>query len=381
MALQMLQDFFVKGAYGVSVFFVLSGFLLSHPFWVSFLANRPLPSVREFARRRALRIVPGFYLSLLCSFALTMIFVKDAQQPWLRLMAGLSFTNSVHYLTFFPTDLNGPLWSIGFEVVCYALLALCMAAVFRFARAPAVNLEARAWTAWLGVIALALIVNQLIVTYLVPNSVNRGWEYGIIGGAKAWMPGYNPVGLFGHFALGVLAALFVAGRSARRPQGNQSWMFDLSGLTAALIAGALLFALHFWQPGNPMEPEQNGIQGQPYLYPIFPSLVAVLLASLPFSRVLWRGFDHRLARFTATVSFGLYLWHYALLEVVRLSLASDWTYTGVRDPARFAGIAVACLAGSYLIAWLSYRFVESPFLALGKAAPRLEPGRAVTPSP
>ena len=57
--LQDVQLVMMKGAFGVSAFFVLSGMLLSLPFWRAYLTGRPYPSLRHYARRRFARIAPG----------------------------------------------------------------------------------------------------------------------------------------------------------------------------------------------------------------------------------------------------------------------------------------------------------------------------------
>ena len=48
---------------GVTVFFLISGFLLYRPFVVARLGGRPLRA-RDFARRRILRIVPAYWVAL-----------------------------------------------------------------------------------------------------------------------------------------------------------------------------------------------------------------------------------------------------------------------------------------------------------------------------
>ncbi|GAP53947.1 acyltransferase MdmB [Arthrobacter sp. Hiyo6] len=45
---------------GLTLFFVLSGFLLFRPFATAVLQNRPLPSVRRYAFNRFLRIAPAY---------------------------------------------------------------------------------------------------------------------------------------------------------------------------------------------------------------------------------------------------------------------------------------------------------------------------------
>ena len=50
---------------GVAIFFVLSGFLLYRPFVAARLDGRPGPSVRRYARRRVLRIIPAYWVALI----------------------------------------------------------------------------------------------------------------------------------------------------------------------------------------------------------------------------------------------------------------------------------------------------------------------------
>ncbi|MFT4182241.1 MAG: acyltransferase family protein, partial [Rhizobium sp.] len=59
------------GNYGVSVFFVLSGFLLSRPFWRALDRDLPPPSLKIYAMRRSARILPGFWVALTVGFLLS----------------------------------------------------------------------------------------------------------------------------------------------------------------------------------------------------------------------------------------------------------------------------------------------------------------------
>ena len=68
--------------------------------------------------------------------------------------------------------------------------------------------ELRGWTGrlvFVGEIALVVWLQSVLVQF-PPDRVGRGWEHGIVGGAKLWWPNYNPVGFFAIFAIGVLAA-------------------------------------------------------------------------------------------------------------------------------------------------------------------------------
>jgi peptidoglycan/LPS O-acetylase OafA/YrhL len=329
--MQDIQVFFLKGSFGVSVFFVLSGMLLAYPFWQRYLAGKAFPDMAVYIRRRAARIVPGFYA---------------------RLLSGLTFTSAFHYITFFPSDLNGPLWSIGFEVVCYVLLPLAMLGLFAFRKRSI-------WFAliyWVIILGLVLLINQVVITYLVPGNENRGWQYGIIGGAKFWMPQYNPVGFFSQYSLGVLAAGFIA--AWKRYTNKKHWFFDVISLASFVTLGLLL-----WLRRYPAEHDMSfGFQGQPYFFPLFPGLVAILLATLPFSYVVGRWLDNPLAKYTAKVSFGLYIWHYLLLELIRLFYAPSFSYFGIKSLGTHLTFSVVVLVLAYFMATLSYYLIEKPFL-------------------
>ena len=352
---QEAQAFVMTGAVGVSAFFVLSGLLLSIPFWRAFQSGKPFPNLLEFARRRAVRIVPGFYASLCLSALLTAFFVPDAQAVVLRFVSGLTFTSALHYVTLFPADLNGPLWSIGFEVLCYAAMPLGMAGMFAlYARTGARASIRTGLVFWLGVLIVTLIAHQLILVNLVPDSLDRGWEHGIVGGAKYWMPNYNAVGMFAHYILGVLAAgVIVNLKSVSRAS---SWWFDLGALVALTGLIALLWLLRY-------APDfAFSIGAQPYFFPSFPLLVAVVLTTLPFSRLLGRIVDNSFARYTARLSFGLYIWHYLILELIRLTVIPDFHYFGISSLNQHLLISGLALVLAYGAAGLSYRHIEAPFL-------------------
>jgi peptidoglycan/LPS O-acetylase OafA/YrhL len=54
-----------QGFVGVMLFFTLSGFLIYRPFAAVRETERPAPSVRRYWRRRALRILPAYWVALM----------------------------------------------------------------------------------------------------------------------------------------------------------------------------------------------------------------------------------------------------------------------------------------------------------------------------
>ena len=53
----------VNGKYGVALFFILSGLLLSQPFWKSVIYGASWPDTRAYFKRRLARILPAYILA------------------------------------------------------------------------------------------------------------------------------------------------------------------------------------------------------------------------------------------------------------------------------------------------------------------------------
>jgi peptidoglycan/LPS O-acetylase OafA/YrhL len=355
------------GSFGVAMFFVLSGFLLARPFWQALDAGRPLPSLATYAQRRAARILPGFWLALTVSFVLsfTVFGARLDGQLVLRFLAGLLLLADWHWVTFFPVEVNGPLWSIGFEITSYLLLPLGFLALF--AVRPKIGGGWGARWGWLGVIAAALAAHWAFGVLYPIDDVQRSWQYGLIGGAKFWMPRYNPFGFFAIFATGALAAgLQVRWGRLRHPG------FDILAL-AALGAAVWLVLLQGQNPND----EGSGLLGIPGGFPLLALAMGLGLAVAPSSVVVGQLLDNRLVRYVARISFGLYVWHYVVLELAHLIVGPEFAQGGERDPARFVLISLGVAAVSFVIAELSFRFVESPVMRWQRAR---EGGRRGTPT-
>jgi peptidoglycan/LPS O-acetylase OafA/YrhL len=349
-------------AFGVGAFFVLSGYLLSRPFWRALDEGRAMPDLGTYALRRAARIVPGFWLALTVSFVLSFT-VLGATLDWtlvLRFVAGLAFVADFHWLTWFPVEFNAPLWSIGCEVTSYALMPLCLWLLFGRA-------ALRGWRARLVVLGLIAVVVglQAVLVQFPPERAGRGWEYGIVGGAKLWWPNYNPIGFFATFMVGALAA----GVQVRLGALKSVW-FDglaLAGLGLAAWSLALSYPVA----------DAYGLAGIPYGFPLFPLGVGLFLVAMPAARVLPLLTENGLVAYVAKVSFGVYVWHYLLMEIVRVLWNPDYVYWGMRDVGQWALISTAVLALAFAIATLSYRWVEEPAM---RWARRLEGKRAGAPT-
>ncbi|APW38432.1 hypothetical protein RD110_15525 [Rhodoferax koreense] len=115
------------GEVAVDCFFILSGFLISRS-WLS------EPRVLPYLKKRILRIIPGFVVAFLFSVFIAGWIGSTNGVSYLSQLNMLSLASNVLNLTqpnapptfegsFFP-DVNGSLWSIRYEFVCYLLVLL-----------------------------------------------------------------------------------------------------------------------------------------------------------------------------------------------------------------------------------------------------------------
>ena len=121
------------GTIAVGIFFVISGFLITRSFE---LGGRNLPGALRFVRARVLRIFPAlFVILLLLSFVLGPILSTFSIREYFSHSQVLSFfLVNASLISFhdglpgvfshnpFPNSVDGSLWTLRYEVRCYALI-------------------------------------------------------------------------------------------------------------------------------------------------------------------------------------------------------------------------------------------------------------------
>jgi peptidoglycan/LPS O-acetylase OafA/YrhL len=337
----------MRGEVGVSLFFVLSGCLLSVPFWTSFVESKPFPSIKRYALNRAARIAPAFWLNLLiCNILAVVLF--NLEFNWQKFTSAFLFVNSYHFSTFFPTEINGPLWSIGLEVSCYLLLPIVLYVIFKTAKSTSLALA--------GLVSAILALqalNPLVIQFFMTDNNQKGWQFGIDGGAKQWIPYWNISTFFTQFLIGSLAALVIVHLRSKKTKPTRQ--FDLIFVTAA--AAAIVLVVTRLNPGSP-----DIFTQQPYVSPFLALFMAVLLVSGSHSKFVAQVLDNRLFSWLAKLSFGIYLWHVVVIEVITRKFIEDYVYFGLTDVWQWVLISAMVLGISIAIATASWRLLESPIL-------------------
>lgn len=121
------NGYYNSGNVGVWVFFIISGFLIAH-------SHARSPSLRSYAAKRVLRIYPAYLVATsVCAFVVTPLFAPPgftlgAAELVRTIGANLLLANHFPIPDLFTTNpvhgVNGALWSIRFEFLCYIGVAL-----------------------------------------------------------------------------------------------------------------------------------------------------------------------------------------------------------------------------------------------------------------
>ncbi|MFN3200952.1 MAG: acyltransferase family protein [Bradymonadia bacterium] len=333
------KTFIHQGFMGVAIFFVLSGFLLSQPFWRKHATHdgpQTQPNLRSYTRRRVARIIPGYLAALLLPAIINGIIAKT----WVIKSVALSvvFANQFLPITYQP-DWNRPLWSISIEMTFYVFLPLCWWLVLR------VRSRGGAWAMIVGLMTVIAVGHWVFLSYAPAietavgdltlfNSTNQSTLF----------PAHVA---FTHFLWGVLAADLHLHLPRR---DDQRGLYDI--ISAVLVA--LMFVL-------PSTLEMKGIPALhhiKYAWPTYPMLVAAILFCLPRSNLTGRLLDNAFLKLTAKWSFGIYIWQYPVL----LWAGSFWVDRLGSRPLEVAVSGATGLVVCYAIAGASYQWLELPFI-------------------
>ena len=319
------------GAFGVELFFVLSGFLITGILYDS--CHKPR-YFRNFYARRALRIFPLYYGVLCLVFFVapmipllrgpTLEHLVD-RQAWAWLYAvNIYIANqgdwSFSYIEHF--------WSLAVEEHFYLFWPLV---VFLVARRP------RTLMALSLAIALCAVLARLI---------------GLLAGLSWWTTYVlTPFRLDG-LALGAFLAI-----TARQPWGPELLVRVLPRVLAA--AGGLL-AVTFFFPGSPLAALGRSASIQ--------VLLACLLVWAIIARersAAKRFFCSRLMVFLGTYSYGLYVYHHFIFYYLSTNHTELELARWLRSHALAVAFqATAGIAASLMIAYLSYELFEKRLLKL-----------------
>lgn len=311
------------GNTGVTLFFVLSGFLLGGQFVSAIQADR-FPDVRRFLLLRALRILPLYYTVVF--FAWFVSGNPAAFKALLFIPIGFSV---------FPYSV--PWWSLSTEVQFYLLLPLLM---YCGSYGVGRRLIFGALILWVGM--------QFYLLH-TPGWTQRhsGWDSSIFGRGPAFLLGCGAAWLFSQISVRHLLR--------RRILLNSTFVLTLVALLALLAwygeAGQLQARIDF--------PLFHNLEALLWAVLLLCSLSAGLLVKWLWVNPLM---DH-----LGKISYSLYLVHVPILFYFLYPMrASARMHEQAPHSAEFISAVLLSLGCSWAAAMLCHYCIEAPFLRLKK---------------
>jgi peptidoglycan/LPS O-acetylase OafA/YrhL len=328
-----------NGYLGVDLFFLITGFLLTLPWFKHALEGKPVPSTRGFYWRRVRRIVPAYYvhLAFLAIVCLPVLvgwrFVKA---EWGFVLANLAaHATFLHYtspLTSASFSINGALWTLAVEFQYYLLLPFLAPL---FVRSPRAALAAFFAAALAWRYASAHAFGPLVEFYLALSARWSVPESALRSLIATQLPGY-----LAHFAIGILCGRAWLARRGRAPGKAGEIALAVAAVLSCLAVYAHLVAGH----ALPRE----------IAWLALPLALGAAMFCAVSCRPAWG--DRLLGAppiaWVGKVSYSTYLYHVPLLLLFNKLL-----------PAVDGWFAFPCWLAIVLgVSWTSWRFVEQPFM-------------------
>ena len=335
----------VAGGTGPLLFFAISGFLLYRPWVAARAAGNAPPRTGRYHRRRALRILPAYWLALtvLAIYpGISGVFTGD----WWRYYFFLQLYDPDTLVRGIPVA-----WTLCVEVTFYLALPLWALAVRHLGLR-------RELAALAGLAAFGAVVQIAAGREAIDDMAAQG-----LLGQSTW------------FALGMALAVLSVAEARRGPRLRAVAERPALCWALALAAFAGLVALRA-QP-NGLFGILIGLQAvQPYPKLLADVALTALILALVLAPAVWDTPARLPQRVLAAaplawlglISYGVFLWHLTIAELLILpKRPHDFAANGLGLGDRIAQgstpiLLVLTLAASCAVAWVSYRFVELPFL-------------------
>ncbi len=331
---------------GVAIFFLISGFLLYRPFLT---ARRRGDSLRigSYAKRRALRIVPAYWVALTIFIAAGFVSGVTTSNWWIFYLFGQIYS---------PVNIGhgiGVAWTLCIEVTFYAALPVFVLVCARLGRRPG-----------------SMRPDVLLIVLLAAGSL----------AFRAHFSAFTQVatvstlaGTFFWFALGMGVAIVSVELEGRRFPGDRA--AQLWPVASWLAAVGLFVLNHQIQKGFlGLDPRAaivitHALYGLAALFVLLPAVFAER-ATGPVQSVL----RLRALAWIGLISYGFYLYHTIVIDQLN-KLAKD---AGIS--ARYVLVAVCSLLVTLACAAVSYYLLERPIMRWGRRASRLRAGTSANGS-
>lgn len=337
----------VAGLAGVDVFFFISGFLLYLNWGKAYMEDRREPDLAYFYKRRALRIMPAYYVSMAVILALYMTVLESAYHPASMLKDVLYHLFFVHNIDIETIhSINGVYWSLAAEAQFYLIMPLLVSWFYgrnSFWGLPAFVLFSMGFKLMVFLLYYPDTYVFFRAMQLLPSKIDL-------------------------FAIGMtFANIWLYSKKANtRPvfaRGTARYLLFVSLIV--LLAGQMYLLGRYWRD-------------VPLLFIFWEELFLVSLGAMVLAS-LEGGFGKAILvnpvmEFVGIISYSVFLWHNfvpAALPLIPFVGKAEGT-------EKFVVMLGGSIVVTAIVSVLSYMFIEKPFLKL-RLSKKVRPGRDELP--
>jgi peptidoglycan/LPS O-acetylase OafA/YrhL len=326
------------GFVGVDIFFIISGFLISTILLGSL--KRGTFSFKEFYTRRILRIFPALIVVLGACYGIgwLVLLPEEFRQLGKHMVGGAGSVSNLFFWQeagyFDNSAATKPLlhlWSLGVEEQFYIVWPCLLLLAWQ----RHINALKMAFCIIAGSFAVNVYTVHTDVVQSFYSPIARFWEL-LLGSLLAYLQ-LHRIDVEQRIRLGIesLLSKFTARRlPVINPVIRQN---SLAVVGIFLIATAVIFV--------------GKNQPFPGWWALLPALGAYLVISAgPLAVLNRRVLSSRPLVWVGLISYPLYLWHWPLLSFA--------TILETKTPS--SGIRVTAVALAFVLAWLTYHFIERP---------------------
>jgi len=326
---------------GVSIFFTLSGYLLFKPFAEAILRKTVGPNLKSFYVKRAARIFPGYWVTLITLALAGAIAIPNASGLIRNVFLVHPFTASDVFTGITQS------WTLSVEV-CFYLILPFMAAVLAFIT------EKMSQEQSVAVLTLALLLLALF-SYAFRIFVHFS-HLPVLAIGHLTLPAH-----FDTFALGMLVAVL------REIPNPSSKVVKITKICTRLSTSIFSASVFCWllssriglRLGFEPTPFLNDVIGH-FLYSLSSFLLLIALCFRQLTSRNGGGFLVRSLAWLGSISYGIYLWHFIFVSGLFPKKVMPYLPGDSQIFIRFLIVFPASIA----IASLSFYCIERPIMRL-----------------